>query len=308
VRVGQLRPGAGARASSCETRYPVELIAATLAVKGPGSLCDELRRDEDPGYVQAFLHSAMLGYVAPEDFDGRRLLDFGSGSGSSALVLARMLPRTEIVGVDLDARYVELARLRAAHHGLQRLEFRVSPGPTELPAELGTFDFVSFSAVFEHLLPAERVTLLPRVWETLRPGGVLFLNQTPHRYFPVEYHTTGLPLLNYLPDAVALRVARRLSPRVGRDEPWDRLLRRGVRGATEGEVLRVLREAGDGRPLPLEPCRLGFADKLDLWHAAAGDVRHPLLKRSVLVAYRGMNAVCRTDTVPGLNMAIRKAS
>ena len=220
VRVGQLRAGARLGQSSCETSYPVELIAATLAVKGPGSLCDELRRDEDPGYVQAFLRSAMLGYVAPEDFEGRRMLDLrvrqwqlGAGAGPDAAAHGdrRRRPRS---------RYVELARLRAAHHGLERLEFRVSPGPTDLPADLGTFDFVSFSAVFEHLLPAERVTLLPRVWATLRPGGVLFLNQTPHRYFPVEYHTTGLPLLNYLPDAVALRVARRLSPRVARDEPW----------------------------------------------------------------------------------------
>jgi hypothetical protein len=41
-------------------RYPHELIEHVLRVKGPGSLCDELRRDEDPSYVEADLRDGIL--------------------------------------------------------------------------------------------------------------------------------------------------------------------------------------------------------------------------------------------------------
>jgi len=51
------------------------------------------------------------------------------------------------------------------------------------------------------------------LWSLLRPGGVLFVNQTPYRWRPLEYHITSLPFVNYLPAFAAMRVAR-LSPRI----------------------------------------------------------------------------------------------
>ena len=41
----------------------------------------------------------------------------------------------------------------------------------------------------------------PRV---LRPGGFLFVYESPNRLWPVDHHTTGLPLLPYLPPGLAL--------------------------------------------------------------------------------------------------------
>src|SRR5205085_4362018 len=101
--------------------------------------------------------------------------------------------------------------------------------------------------------------LLPRIWSHLKPGGVLFINQTPHRYSPIEMHTTGLPLINYLPDALAFSAARRFSKRINGDEDWTALLRAGIRGATTGEILRVL----GARSALLEPQR---GDHIALWY------------------------------------------
>ena len=186
----------------------------------------------------------MLAYLPESAFKGKRVLDFGSGSGASTMVLARMLPGAEIVGVELRDDFVELARHRARFYGFEDVHFFVSPSGDRLPGDLGEFDFIVFSAVYEHLLPAERPALLARLWDVLRTGGVLFVSQTPQRWLPVEYHTTGLPLLNYLPDQLAWRLGRRLSPRVASDASWETMLRDGVRGATEREVVRLLREAG----------------------------------------------------------------
>jgi hypothetical protein len=99
---------------------------------------------------------------------------------------------------------------------------------------------VVLSAVWEHLLPSERPEVLKQIWSLLRPGGFFFLNQTPHRFTPVETHTTGLPLINYLPDRLALSFARKFSKRVDRHETWDALLRKGIRRGTENEVAGII--------------------------------------------------------------------
>jgi hypothetical protein len=101
-------------------------------------------------------------------------------------------------------------------------EFHTSPSPFELP-DLGRFDHIVLNAVWEHMLPAERPVLLPLLLDTLSSGGFLFVCETPHRWFPVETHTTHLPLINYLPAPLAHKTAR-LSDRVG-DETWEELLR-----------------------------------------------------------------------------------
>ena len=108
-----------------------------------------------------------------------------------------------------------------------------SPDPNELPADIGTFDFVHVGAVYEHLLPAERRRLLPQLWSVLKVGGVLFVNQLPHRFYVVEDHTTGVPLLNFLPDRLAHKAATRFSDRVADDATWPELLRAGIRGGTQ---------------------------------------------------------------------------
>lgn len=293
---------------SCETSYGLPLIEKILRVKGPGALCDEITRDENPAYVMSYLRPAMLGYLPPAAFIGKRMLDFGCGSGASTMILSRLFPETHIVGIELQEDFVKIARMRAQHYGFENIHFLVSPNAEELPSDIGMFDFVSFSAVFEHLLPHERKQLVPKIWSVLKPGGVLFLNQTPHRYFPIEYHTTGIPLLNYMPDRLAYSVALRFSKRTIKAKSWEMLLRWGIRGGTETEVLRILRAAGLGQPRQLQPSELGMRTKLDLWYGAAGDLRRPMVKQAVKMAYRAVNFIFRMDTVPGLNMAIQKAA
>ncbi|MEJ2071595.1 MAG: class I SAM-dependent methyltransferase [Syntrophobacterales bacterium] len=142
------------------TDYSLELIEHVLRVKEPAYLCDEIMRDEDPLYIQHSFHWAIMSFAGKEDFAGRRMLDFGSGSGASSMVLARMFPEAKIVGVDLVSDYVELAQHRAKFYGVEdRVSFQLSPDSNSLPPKIGDFDFIIMSAVFEHLLPSERQTI-----------------------------------------------------------------------------------------------------------------------------------------------------
>lgn len=302
------REGVFAAIRRCETAYPPDLIEHVLRVKGPGFLCDEILRDEDPVYVQNALHWDILSFLPPQAFAGRRLLDFGSGSGSSSLVLARMFPETEIVGVELVPEFIELARHRAAFYGLaDRVRFVRSPDPGRLDPEIGQFDFVVFSAVYEHLLPAERRAMLPLLWSHLKPGGVVFLDQTPYRWFPVEAHTTGLPLLNYLPDALSLACARRFSRRIKPDATWPELLRKGVRGGTVGEILGILNHE-ERRAELLAPAQLGVRDDIDLWYRRSKAVRRAGTKKLAMLGFRAVKALTGVPLVPTLSLAIRKAA
>ena len=90
VTVEVADPQAFVPSRSCVSSLPIGLIEAVLAFKGPAQLCYSLRREEDPLDVQVILRYAILGYVEEAALAGRRLLDFGCGSGASTMILARM--------------------------------------------------------------------------------------------------------------------------------------------------------------------------------------------------------------------------
>jgi SAM-dependent methyltransferase len=152
---------------TCETSFPPELIRVIARTTPFAWLCDAIARHEDPDYVTAVLLRQLFSYFAPADFSGKRLLDFGCGSGASTFALAAALPRTEVIGVELDPALVEIGRNIAAHRRLGNVRFLTSPSGTSLPSGIDPFDFVMFSAVYEHLLPMERRSVMPLVWSVL---------------------------------------------------------------------------------------------------------------------------------------------
>jgi 2-polyprenyl-3-methyl-5-hydroxy-6-metoxy-1,4-benzoquinol methylase len=292
--------------SPCRTRYPDALIARLLEVKGPEYVCDEIARDEDPSYAEINIDLGLFSYLRADEFAGKRLLDFGCGCGSSTMILARRLPATTIVGVELVPESLEVARLRARHYGRDDIVFRASPDGNTLPADLGQVDFIVMNAVFEHLLPAERRPVMAQLWSALRPGGVLFMQETPNRWCPVEMHTTGLPLLNYAGDGLAHRLARRYSRRVAPAGTWEGLLRDGIRGGSVREIRGTL-PASQGRPELLRPIVPGLAGQADLWYRASAR-RHGAStpKNVVRVCLKAARALTTLDFTPELILAVRK--
>jgi SAM-dependent methyltransferase len=290
---------------SCETSLPPDVIKAFLNVSFTW-LCESLARYDDPEYLEVVLRKQLLAYVGESDFRGKRLLDFGCGYGASTICMAEMLPDTEVVGVDLNALEVELARRVLAVRGLSNVQFLISPDPNSLPPAIGTFDFVMLSAVYEHLLPEERRRVMPLIWSSMNYGGILFINQTPHRYFPFEHHSTGLWFINYLPDRISFFLARNVSKintGVNRSLNWTDHLRGGIRGGTEGEILGNLRLSGSGHPTVIQP---KFQDRAKYWLSCTNPERHRLLKNCVAVLFRLTDKFFGTVPSMDLDVAIRK--
>jgi 2-polyprenyl-3-methyl-5-hydroxy-6-metoxy-1,4-benzoquinol methylase len=290
---------------TCKTTYSLELIKKILNVKGLAWVCDEVARDEDPGYVEIPLLTELNAYFPPGHFHGKRILDFGCGSGASTSVLARNFPDSEIIGIELVGELISIANARASHHGYSNVTFMSSPNGTELPPTIGTFHIVIMSAVYEHLLPEERGPIMERVWRAIRPGGALFLDQTPNMLFPIELHTTGLPLINYVPDGLASSMAKRFSRRITPTDSWKSLLRQGIRGATVNEILGNIPD-GNARLVLLEPIHSGLRDRVDLWYANTTETRHRILKRSAKLAIKVLYRLTGITMIPDLSLAIQK--
>jgi trans-aconitate methyltransferase len=187
----------------------------------------------------------LFAHLPASAFAGKRLLDFGCGSGASTMIMARSLPGSpSIVGVELESAFLRIARARADFYGFTNVRFssvRLAIGFRNGWANLISSCSPPCTSTF---CPPERKTIIPQLWSHLSKGGVLFIDETPSRWFPVESHTSSLPFVNYLPDPVAHRFVQYCSPRGLRNESWTELLRKGVRGGSVNEILGMIRRRG----------------------------------------------------------------
>jgi len=305
ISVMPLRKNYYVSCSEWETSYPLDLIRQIMTIRSPSFLCDAIKREEEQSYMSEIIERGTLSYIEKEALAGKRLLDFGCGDGATSLWLARLFPNTEIVGMDMDESVLRIAGLKTEHYGLTRITYILSPSSTALPKGVGTFDYIFLIGVYEHLLPKERETLFPEIWSTLHPGGILFIFDTPNRYFPVEIHTTGLPLVNYLPDRSAHYLARRCSRRNVKDDSWETLLRKGVRGGTVKEIMRSINNAC-GTGTLLNPHRLGVRNRIDLWYTLSGGKRLRAVKAISSSILKLVMAATGCELTPYLTLAIRK--
>lgn len=108
-------------------------------------------------------------WLAHELDDAEDVLDAGTGPGYWARFAAATRPRRRVVGVDLSARFLELARRRGAG---PEVEF-VKADMTELPFAAGSFDAIVCSGVLDTLPRPELA--LREFRRVLRPEGRVLL-------------------------------------------------------------------------------------------------------------------------------------
>lgn len=88
--------------------------------------------------------------------EGKRVLEFGCGSGGNAILLA-LRGAAHVTGVDVSPRAIEIARRRAEMHGVSdRIEFVCEPLEEFVQRRAGAahFDLICGWAVLHHVLPA----------------------------------------------------------------------------------------------------------------------------------------------------------
>lgn len=158
-----------------------------------------------------------------------RVIDFGCGSGSSTAALATHF--TSVLGLDIIEAEVQAARDRCRLMGVTNCEFDAQTPDAILDrCERESYDVIVLHAVVEHLLEAEKLDYLRRLWKALVPGGHLFVVETPNRYAYFDGHTFSQPFLHLLPDEI-LRPMLRSTPSLRFAEALDEAyLRDGAAG------------------------------------------------------------------------------
>jgi SAM-dependent methyltransferase len=138
-----------------------------------------------------------------------KILEIGAGTGSST---AGFMGNVDsIYGLDIDGAALKVAGERCALIGKWRKDIT----PVDLQHYPATWihEFsenpqsyfpvscqIAYAyALFEHLLPLERIKLLRALWKYLPVGGYLITVELPNRLSLLDWHTTGLPFADILP-------------------------------------------------------------------------------------------------------------
>ena len=156
-------------------------------------------------WAEFTLTSAERGWRAiellggPRGFRNKRVLDVGSAYGGF-LVAAAHAGADDLVGIDVDPKLLDLARLLLADHEVKaRLEIADITDAT-LPDRLGTFDIVFCNDVLEHVQDLDASA--DHLARLLKPKGRLFLeipNGMALSYIESDghYKLPGITLLDH---------------------------------------------------------------------------------------------------------------
>lgn len=146
---------------------------------------------------------------------GKNVIEIGCGTGTSTAALARR--GAHITALDISPGSIRINQARLDALGLPPQRY-ITLAPNWLTEDrhfdwstlaLSNVDVVVAYALIEHLMPAERLTLLRNLWRRLPTGAHLVVFETPNRLAPMDWHSTHLPFWNVLPDDLAALYAHR---------------------------------------------------------------------------------------------------
>ena len=98
-----------------------------------------------------------------------RVLDLACGTGTLTVLVKQTQPQAEVVGIDGDAKILEIAKTKAKKSGI---EIRFDEGMSfDLPYAPESFDRVVSSLFFHHLTRENKLKTLREVRRVLKPNG-----------------------------------------------------------------------------------------------------------------------------------------
>jgi ubiquinone/menaquinone biosynthesis C-methylase UbiE len=118
------------------------------------------------------------------------VLDIGCGTGTLAVLLRRLHPTIDVIGLDPDPLALARAAAKASAAGVA---VRFDRGFADaLPYPDATFDRVFSSMMFHHLQQADKPKVLAEIRRVLKPGAALefldFAGAHPHSFLARIFH------------------------------------------------------------------------------------------------------------------------
>lgn len=132
------------------------------------------------GYMMGVYHA--LGLLA--DAPNKRVVEYGVGWGNTTM--AMLEAGFQVLAVDIDPKWLELLRMRAARQGIEERLRTLHAEFGALPADLEPPGAALFYECFHHALNHDAT--LARLSEVLVDGGlVVFAGETIFKDFPIDW-------------------------------------------------------------------------------------------------------------------------
>lgn len=148
----------------------------------------------DPWFRDHFVHAASTAYgwlSAEMNVAGAEILDFGCGDGITDLGFALKYSPKKLTGVDVTKSFTRLGETAKTQIGLKKLpgnlEFRQIDAGQHLAGTMIVDAIFSWST-FEHVETPFLEPVARDLFDTLRPGGLFFLQIDPLYYSPYGSH------------------------------------------------------------------------------------------------------------------------
>ena len=157
----------------------------------------------------------LFAYLRARGIRGLNVLEVGCSFGHVTEYLDEQPEVARIATFDTDADFVAMLRAKIEDGALRKVadvRLLANDATRRLPYEDGAFDLVLAIGVVEHLPPRNRRAQVDEYYRVLVAGGHIAVLDTPNRAFPLETHSVGLPLVQWLPAPLAYRYARLCRP------------------------------------------------------------------------------------------------
>lgn len=222
-----------------ETRYSARVVR--LLIERKGARRAPLYFPFKEQRARLFL-DPLFAYLRGRGARGLTVLEVGSSFGHMTEYLAEQPEVAEIHCFDTDPAFVEIVRAKVEEQGLGAVKEVLLLGNDEtrrLPWPDARFDLVLVVGVVEHLPVRNRRAQVDEYYRVLAPGGHIAILDTPNRLFPLETHSIGLPLVQWLPPRLAHAYARLARPATFGRVPFEHFVTDGTgwRNATLGDCL-----------------------------------------------------------------------
>lgn len=196
-----------------ETRYSARVVRLLVERKGArrAPLYFPFKEERARLYLDP-----LLRYLRGRGARDLSVLEVGASFGHMTEYLAEQPEIAEIHCFDTDPAFVDIVRAKVEELGLDRVKTVALFGNDQtrrLPWPDARFDLVLVVGVVEHLPARNRRAQVDEYYRVLAPGGHIAILDTPNRLFPLETHSIGLPLVQWLPSRLAYVYARLARPR-----------------------------------------------------------------------------------------------
>lgn len=161
---------------------------------------------EGPEYFAEYKVQDVAREIKSAKAASHHALDFGCGIGGSIPYFKHYFPETELTGLDVSKKSIDIALARFPHAAI----YKTFDGKS-LPFADGTFDIVFTACVFHHIPADLHVALLAEIRRVLTPKGRFFIFE----HNPLNPLTLRVVARCPFDENAVLMTARELRARMG---------------------------------------------------------------------------------------------